>query len=212
VVKRNRVLTDDELRAIWQASLDMDVFGAVVRVLILTGQRRDEVASMVWTELSPDHWTWTIPGELKGRTKNKLTHIVPLPAMAREIIDAQPRLNANLHVFIGRKGGPFRGFGFAKAALDKACGIKNWRIHDLRRSFATQQQRIGTRLEVTEALLNHVSGSRGGIAGVYQQHDWAEEKKAAMKAWDRRFRAIIAGLDLDEASNITDLVARRAAH
>ena len=89
--------------------------------------------------------------------------------------------------------GRFNGFSKAKAALDEASGVKDWRLHDLRRTLATGLQKLGVRLEVTEAVLNHVSGSRAGIVGVYQRHEWAEEKRAALNAWGAHVAAIVEG-------------------
>ena len=90
-------------------------------------------------------------------------------------------------VFPGQRG-PFNGFSKAKAALDEASGVKDWRLHDLRRTMATGLQRLGVRLEVTEAVLNHVAGSRAGIVGVYQRHTWADEKRAALNGMGRACR------------------------
>jgi integrase len=104
---RERTLTDAEIAAVWRAAEKLGVFGAIVRALVLTGQRRDEVASMTWDELSPDLSTWTIPG---SRTKNHATHIVGLSRQAQAIVAAQPRLNDNPHVFAGLKGGAFHAF------------------------------------------------------------------------------------------------------
>ena len=188
-VKRERVLTNDELRAIWQATAGPGPFNAIVHMLILTGQRRGEVAGMTWDELAPDLSAWTIPGV---RTKNGVAHIVPLSPQARAILRVCPQLDESALVFPGLRG-PFSGFAKAKAALDRASGVKDWRLHDLRRTVATGLQRLGVRLEVTEAVLNHVSGSRAGIVGVYQRHDWAEEKRAALNAWGEHVDAIVEG-------------------
>jgi integrase len=89
-------------------------------------------------------------------------------------------------VFPGGRGTPFSGWSKAKSALDTASGVSGWWLHDLRRTLATGLQRLGVRLEVTEAVLNHLSGSRGGVVGIYQRHDWAEEKRAAVCAPSRR--------------------------
>jgi integrase len=188
--KRQRTLDDEELHAVWKASENMGPYGAIVRTLIATGARRDEVARMPRRgELAPDLSTWTIPGE---RAKNHVDLILPLPALAKEIIAAQAQLDDNPYVFPGQ-GGPYGGFSQAKARLDKASGVTGWTLHDLRRTFATNMQKLGIRLEVTESLLNHVSGSRAGIVEVYQRHDFAPEKVTAMEAWDRRLREILAG-------------------
>jgi integrase len=179
-------------------------------LLILTGQRRGEVAGMTWAELSDDLTSWTLPGE---RTKNGAAHVVPLSAPARDLLKAllpgdaneakralAERRAAGTLVLPGAVGTPFSGWSKSKGALDKAiteaaagtsaASLAPWSIHDLRRTVATGLQRLGVRLEVTEAVLNHISGSRGGIAGVYQRHDWANEKRAALDAWAAHLLAI----------------------
>ncbi len=202
VVKRERVLTDDELRAIWNATGGEGSYNAIVRMLILTGQRREEVAGMAWSELADDLSVWTIPSQ---RAKNKAAHIVPLALQAQIIVRAASRIEGQPLVFPGTRG-PFNGFSKAKDALDKASGVKNWRLHDLRRSMATNLQKLGVRLEVTEAVLNHVSGSRAGIVGVYQRHEYAAEKRQALDAWARRLDAIVKG---GAGSNVVELAKAR---
>ena len=157
---------------------------------------------MTWDELSDDLATWNLPGE---RTKNGVAHTVPLSAPARDIVKAipqseidDPRERRGL-VLPGAIGTPFAGWSKAKKALDNAipeartagaekigtkpAPLMPWSVHDLRRTLAAGLQRLGVRLEVTEAVLNHISGSRSGIAGVYQRHDWGAEKRAALDAW-----------------------------
>jgi len=192
VTKRERVLNDEEAGAIWRAAGEASLpFGAIVRLLMLTGQRREEVAGMTWAELSEDLATWTIPAT---RTKNGIPHLVPLSQRARELLHAlrpdRPGDVQGAHqraklalVFPGERGTPFSGWSKAKSALDTASGVSGWWLHDLRRTLATGLQRLGVRLEVTEAVLNHQSGSRAGVVGIYQRHDWAEEKRAALDAW-----------------------------
>jgi integrase len=217
VEKRDRVLTDDELRAIWQVTTESGAFNAIVRALILTGQRREEVAGMTWCELAPDRNAWTIPA---ARAKNGVAHIVPLSAPMHALIAAnEPKaedaaagkkgesdapVSGDMYVFQGRAGA-FNGFGKAKAALDEACGVECWRLHDLRRTVATGLQRLGVRLEVTEAILNHVSGSRAGIVGVYQRHDYAAEKRAALDAWGAHVAALVEAREVD--SNVVSIRA-----
>jgi integrase len=186
-VKRERVLFDDELAALWRATDGAGPFNGIVRMLILTGQRREEVAGMTWAELSDDLSTWIIPA---SRTKNGATHIVPLSAPAQDLLRNIPTFGDL--VFPGLRG-PFNGWSKAKAALDVKSGVTNWRLHDLRRTAATGLQRLGVRLEVTEQVLNHVSGSRAGIVGVYQRHDFASEKRAALEAWGEHVRAMVEG-------------------
>jgi integrase len=197
---RDRVLSDEELRAIWQATAEPGGFNSVVRLLMLTGQRLNEVAGMAWEELSADLTTWELPGE---RSKNGKAHVIPLSPQARAVIEAAPRY-ANRLCFPGRDG-VMNSWGRMKDRLDEASGVEGWTLHDLRRTLATNLQKIGVRLEVTEAALNHVSGSRAGIVGVYQRHSWADEKRAALEAWAARLDAIVAGVE--PASNVTKLRA-----
>ena len=219
--KRERVLTDAELAKVWRAvQPDTELankggpFPAIVRVLILTGQRRDEVGGMPWQELSADRKSWVIPGD---RTKNGEQHTVPLaPAVADLISETEKRTRGALGigpdvplkglVFPGEGGKQFGNWSKMKAALDKASGVTDWRIHDLRRTLATGLQRLGVRLEVTEAVLNHVGGSRAGVVGVYQRHEWANEKRAALDAWATHVLA--AAKQKSGASNVVKL--RRA--
>jgi integrase len=219
IVKRERVLTDDEIAEIWTAAGKAAApYGTIVRLLMLTGQRRGEVAGMAWGELSDDLASWSMPGE---RTKNGTAHMVPLSVPACNLLRAllpddsneakralaERRTSATL-ALPGAVGTPFAGWSKAKAALDNAIldarakaapkgakpkPIVPWSLHDLRRTVATGLQRLGVRLEVTEAVLNHISGSRGGIAGVYQRHDWANEKRAALDAWASHVLAIAEG-------------------
>jgi integrase len=210
IAKRERVLSDAELAEIWRAAGEASApYGAIVRLLILTGQRRGEVAGMAWNEISDDFATWNLPPH---RTKNGVAHTVPLSGLARDALkelaatDASGGRGAEL-VFPGAAGTPFAGWSKSKRALDKAiatarsktaprggevpAGLMAWNVHDLRRTVATGLQRLGVRLEVTEAVLNHISGSRGGIAGVYQRHDWASEKRAALDSWAAHVLAAI---------------------
>jgi integrase len=187
IAKRDRVLSDDELLAIWRATSEPSSFNGIVRALILTGQRRDEVAGMGWAELADDLSTWTIPG---SRAKNGVASIVPLATPVRDFLRAYPR-EGEL-VFSGRPGA-FNGWSRAKRDLDARSGVKDWRLHDLRRTVATGLQRLGVRLEVTEAILNHVAGSRAGIVGLYQRHDYAPEKEAALAAWAAHLFALVEG-------------------
>jgi hypothetical protein len=176
-----------ELGAIWHATAGAGAFNGIVRLLMLTGQRREEVAGMTSAELSGDFSTWTVPA---SRAKNGTTHIVPLSAPAQDLLRNVPRFGEL--AFPGLRG-PFNGWSKAKAALDAKSGVTNWRLHDLRRTAATGLQRLGVRLEVTEQVLNHVSGSRADIVGVYQRHDFASEKRAALEAWGEHVLAVVEG-------------------
>lgn len=204
---RNRVLDNLELAQVWAAAANSSApFDSFFRLLILTGQRRSEVAGMEWAELDRSSATWTIRAD---RAKNGVAQLVPLsPAAIAEIdrlavaaID-DPKEGAKKWPKTGfalttTKVSPISGIGKAKRSLDEqitkdADGrvMAPWRIHDLRRTLATGLQQLGVRFEVTEAVLNHVSGAKGGVAGIYQLHDWKEEKRAALEAWGRHVAAI----------------------
>jgi integrase len=176
-VSRDRVLSDEELSRIWThaaGGAELNGFGAITRLLILTGARREEIGQLRWSEIEGD----TIH-LANGRTKTGSAHIIPLSAAARELLASLPRYGE--FVFGGDK--PIAGWSRAKARLDEACGVADWRIHDLRRTVATGLQKLGVSLQTVEAVLGHTSGSRGGIVGVYQRHDYADEKRAALEAW-----------------------------
>jgi integrase len=208
VASRERVLSDHELVAVWRATAGPGAYNAIVRMLSLTGQRREEVAGMTWDEIAPDLSTWTIPA---SRTKNGLAHVVPLSPPAQDIVKSAHRMardNAGDEpelVFRGRVGA-FNSFSKAKTTLDEESGVTGWRLHDLRRTMATGLQKLGVRLEVTEAILNHVSGSRAGIVGIYQRHNWSDEKRAALNAWGVYVAAIIEGRG--SVGNVTAIRAR----
>jgi len=197
--KRERVLADAELAAVWKATEGPGPFNTIVRMLVLTGQRREEVAGMTWAELDGDLSSWTIPA---SRAKYGVAHFVPLSAAAQALLRGVARQEDREIVFPGLRG-PFNGFGKAKSQLDEASGVADWRLHDLRRTAATGLQRLGVRLEVTEAVLNHVSGSRAGIVGIYQRHDYATEKRAALAAWGEHVVGILKGREA--IGNVTPL-------
>ena len=188
---RDRVLTDDELARVWRASASLaGQWRDLLRVLVLTGQRRSEVSGMTWDEIHGA--TWTIPA---ARAKNGAAHDVPLAPPVVEVLTNRPRFATIKWVFSqGRRNAP-SGFGHMKRDLDALIrepdakgkptrpALPGWTLHDLRRTVATGMQRSGVRLEVTEAVLNHVSGTRSGIVGVYQRHTWTAEKRAALETW-----------------------------
>ena len=203
-VRRDRVLSDDEIRHVWKATEGPGAFNAIVRALLLTGQRREEVSGLTWSELDPGFSVWTLPA---ARSKNGKPHVVPLSEEMRTLLRAQPRLSGTDLVFPGERG-VFSGWSKSKARLDRRSGVSGWTLHDLRRTMATGLQKLGVRLEVTEAVLNHVSGSRAGIVGVYQRHEWADEKRAALTAWGEHVAAIVEGREAE--GNVTPLRARSA--
>jgi integrase len=208
---RERVLTDNELTRVYQAAETLHpIWTAFFKLLVLTGQRRSEVAGIMWEELDRATATWTIPA---SRAKNAKAHLVPLAPVAVWLLDAQaggatwPQRGYILTT-TGRT--PVSGISKAKAALDAAASnegreVDAWRLHDIRRTVATGLQRLGVRFEVTEAVLNHVSGSKGGVAGVYQRHDWADEKRSALEAWAGHVEQLIRGIT---ATNVVRMEAR----
>lgn len=193
---RDRVLSDGELRALWRVSLaEPSPWGPGIRLLILTGARREEVFAADRAEFDLAARVWTIPAE---RSKNGLPHLVPLSpaalAVAKSIkaVDGSGKLFPTRTIANRSARGP-SGYSKAQArvrdAVDLDLGRKageHWTLHDIRRTVATGLQRLGVRFEVTEAVLNHVSGSRGGIAGVYQRHDWSAEKRDALNKWAQK--------------------------
>jgi integrase len=210
--ERERVLSDEEIRLVWEAFERVGwPFGPMGKLLLMTGGRLREVAGMRWSELDIENKTWTLP---PARSKNRRELTLPLSAQALTIIESLPRIAGDF-VFTTTSKTPVSGFSKAKWQIDTAstqlndgAALKPWTFHDLRRTTATGLQKLGVRLEVTEAVLNHVSGSRAGVVGVYQLHDWADEKRAALDAWARRLDATVSG----EAapSNVVELARDRA--
>jgi integrase len=177
-----RVLDDNELRRVWQAAEKMGPpFGLVVKLLILTGQRRGEVAGMERQELDTEKQLWTLP---PARVKNNKRHTVPLSSQALSVIEQAPRIG-NRFVFTTNGETPASDFGKNKRRLDalQPAGMRAWTLHDLRRTVASGMAGLGVSLPVTEKVLNHISGSFSGIVSVYQKHDFADEKRAALEAW-----------------------------
>ena len=184
---RDRVLSDQELVAIWDAAGNDD-FGRIVRLLVTTGQRRSEVGGMCWTELDLDRSsTWTIPG---SRTKNHLEHTLPLPPLAIDIIKTVPEVVGRDLLFGARTDRGFTSWAEHKRALDARLGdqVKPWTLHDLRRTCATRLCDIGIEPHVVEQILNHQSGHRRGIVGVYNKSKYTVAVQNAVAAWDRHLR------------------------
>jgi integrase len=186
---RHRVLTDNEVALVWNA-LGNDNFAEIVRLLILTGQRAGEIGSLRWSEIDFENALISLPPE---RTKNGHPHQIPMSAAVAGILES--RTKTRDFVF-GRGVAGFAAWGRAKKRLDAKTGdsiSEPWTVHDLRRTLATGLQRLGVRFEVTEAVLNHTGGSRSGIAGVYQRHNWTEEKRSALDAWAAHVLAVVSG-------------------
>lgn len=173
-VKRERVLTDDELRAIWTEAEKPGQFGAILRLALLTAQRRERLASMRWVDLKAD--VWTVPAEARSKGTGGA---LKLPATALAIIEAQPRLEGNPYVFAGRtKGSHFDGFSKAKTEFEENLEeMPHWTIHDLRRTARSLMSRAGVRPDIAERVLGHVIA---GVEGVYDRHKYEDEKAEAL--------------------------------
>lgn len=184
---RDRVLTDAELVAIWNATDPATDHGRIVRLLTLTAQRRDEIADLRHSELvlldAKGEALIDLP---KERTKNSRPHMVPLSETAADILRAAPKIDGREFVF-GEGQGGYSGFSRAKERLDEKCGVKDWTLHDLRRTAATVMgDRLGVLPHVTEAVLNHVSSAasgKAGVAGVYNRAVYLKEKREALDKW-----------------------------
>jgi integrase len=200
--KRDRVLSPPELAAVWRASEGRGEFGTIVRLLMLTGARRDEVAGLRWPELDLDRALWTLPA---ARSKNKREHEAPLARQAVALLTARERVG---EVVFGRRGRrPFSGFSRAKASLDRALGdaVAQWTLHDLRRSAVTHMVELGVAPHVVEACINHISGHKSGVAGIYNRATYREPKQAAMQAWADHLEALVERRE--PASNIVAIGA-----
>jgi integrase len=172
---RSRVLTDSELVKVWNG-LPSNDYGAIVRLLILTGCRREEIGSLQWSEIDFDARTITIPG---GRTKNHNQHVVPLSEIALGILKSRHRIIGRNLVF-GRSSTGFLAFSESKRDLDQAVPLDPWTIHDLRRTVRTGLGKLGIAPHVAEAVLNHLPAK---MIRTYDVNKYEAEKRAALDAW-----------------------------
>lgn len=205
VPARRRVLSDEEIVALWRASIKAGwPWGPYVRILILTMQRRQEVAQMDWSEVDLEGCQWILPAE---RAKNDEEHIIPLSSLAvAELKNLNPQRKGLIFTTTG--GTPVSGFFKAKKSLTECMltllkarhvenggdadeiDLPNWRLHDIRRTGATNLQSLGVPVEVTESVLNHISGTRAGVAGIYNRYKYDAEKRNALDAWDAKLRKL----------------------
>lgn len=223
---RDRVLADDELRLVWKAAKAVGwPFGTMTQLLLLTGQRREEVAGASRTEFSlkVEQPLWTIP---KERAKNGKEHHVPLAPAVVSIIDAMPVIDGKKKLLLTTTGEtPISGFSKAKEKLDaeiltiakkeaaergddpEAITMTPWRLHDLRRTAASGMASLSIPVHVVEAVLNHKSGSIKGVAATYNRYSYADEKRRALSAWAN----MVAGIIGEEAgANVISLVRASA--
>jgi integrase len=193
---RQRALSETEVKLFWKACEQIETYGPLFQLLLLTGQRLGEVTGMTRAELSEDGTLWTLPG---SRTKNHLPHTVPLPPLAQSIIERVPRVE-NPHGYVFTVSGKkLTGFSKAKPALDRIMAtlanrsVEAWRLHDLRRTCATRMAELGILPHIIEAVLNHVSGHKAGVAGTYNVATYAAEKKAALERWAVHVQGLVSG-------------------
>jgi integrase len=223
--RRDRVLDDHELTAVWRAAeIIGGPFGAGVQLLIATGARREEVFALTRPEIDREAACIRLPA---ARNKVNEARLIPLSKLALAVLEGLPVLGP--YAFSSRGDRPFSNIAGSKARLDALIAhdraearlgrqlepeeqpdpddaLPSWRLHDLRRTVATGMQRLGVRLEVIEAVLGHVSGSRAGIVGVYQRHRYVEEAREALAAWGAHVRRLLDG----DASSAEVVPLRRA--
>jgi integrase len=187
---RDRQLTDAEIVKFWQAAdAERAEFSAPLKLLLLTGQRLSEVTGMRFSELSEDDLTWTIP---ETRTKNKKPHKVPLAPLVRELIASVARISDDF-VFTTSGDSPVGLGSKVKNRLDKAMKVPPWRLHDLRHTAVTEMGELGIRPDVIELVVNHISGHRAGIAGVYNRSELLTERRDALERWAVHVDGLVSG-------------------
>jgi integrase len=176
---RHRVLSDEELALALQAARQIGFpFGSIVEVLTLTGQRRDEVGRTGWEHLDLRRKIWVIPGE---HAKNGKPHLVQLSRPVLSLLDTVPKTGEL--VFSSDGETVFQGYSKAKTRLDGLSGVKDWTLHDLRRTVVSGMARLGVAPHVADKILNHQSGTISGVAAVYQRHEFLKERERALQLW-----------------------------
>lgn len=205
--QRSRVLTDAEVRVLWKVTEKLGYpFGPLIRGLLYTGCRRDEVAGIHQSEISENGERWIIPSE---RTKNKLPHLIPLSRESRDLLVDASRLSGGSGLIFTTTGKtPVSGFSKIKPRIDQMMreelreSFREWRIHDLRRTVSTGMASIKVPPHVVEACLNHVSGFRAGVAGIYNVYEYEDEKREALAAWASHLDRLVGS---DAASNVISI-------
>ena len=224
---RDRVLLDGELKEVWQAAAVLDwPFGPFTQLLILTAQRRDEVAGMAWSEIDFDHALWTIP---KERAKNGLAHEVPLSRPALDILSSLPRMGSLIFTTTGKTA--VSGFSKAKASIDTkvlksrqkaltdagadpktASPIADWTFHDLRRTATTGMAQLGVPPHIADKILNHKTGSIQGVAAVYNRHGYLEERRHALEGWAAHVGRLLSPVATDKVVRMRHVPPKTLTH
>jgi len=191
-IARQRTLDHGELRVLWRACEGEGAFGVALRLMILTGCRRNEASAMTWDEIDEKRRLWRLPA---SRSKNHREHEVPLSSQAWAILDALPQINGSEFVFTTDGRTPIIGWAKAKARISAKAGLDatSWRLHDLRRTAASGMQRLGVSVPVVEKALNHQGGVFRGIVSTYQTHDYADEIRVAFQKWGDHVERLISG-------------------
>lgn len=197
-VPRDRVLSDDELVRIILAAREIGgAYGGIVELLALTGQRREEAAGAEWEEFDLERRTWVLPNT---RTKNAKPHIVHLSDQSLSLLNGLSRQGQFLFSISGTR--PFSAFSWAKRQLDELCRVKDWRLHDLRRTCVSGMARLGVPPHVADKILNHQSGTISGVAAVYQRHDFLSERSVALEKWGVHVSRVLAETSVQASGNI----------
>jgi integrase len=188
----DHVLTDEELIVVWNAAGDDD-FGRILKLLILTGARRNEIGGLRHSEINYNTNIWTLPA---ARAKNNRELVLPLPSLAVEIIRSVPQVVGRDALF-GARGPGFSSWADHKKQLDDRLGdqVRPFRLHDLRRTFCTRLAELGAMPHIIETAINHASGHKGGVAGVYNHSRYGTQLRTMMAMWDSHISALISGRD-----------------
>ncbi len=189
-VARDRVLTDDEVVAIWAACGQLGYpMGTFVKMLLLTAQRRTEVATMQWADVDLDAAVWTLPAE---RAKSGRIHQVPLSPVSMGILGSLPQFSGP-YIFTTTSGEKaVAAYSAVKRRVDALAGVADWRLHDLRRTAASGMAKLGTPVNVLSKVLNHVSaGAHGGVTAIYNRYAYENEKREALEAWARYVKELV---------------------
>jgi integrase len=186
---RERKLGNEELKAVIMACEELDYpGGSLIKMLVLTGQRRDEVRLLRWREIDLEHAIWTLPGE---RAKNGQSHLVPLSGLVLTLLDSLPRFPGEF-VFSASAGrSPYSNLVKPKRAIDKMTGVTDWTLHDLRRTAATGMGQLGIAGETIARVLNHSERAIAGVTARYNQHEYTAAKRHALEAWARHVEGLI---------------------